>query len=41
MNEPDKYFTEEILNKIDEYAKTEFMYGEYNYGINSDTNRGE
>jgi len=27
-NEPEKYFTKEILDKIDEYTKTKFTYGE-------------
>ena len=26
-NEPDKYFTKEVLDKIDEYAKRKFSYG--------------
>ena len=26
-NEPDKYFTKEVLEKIDEYAKRKFSYG--------------
>ena len=26
-NDPEKYFTEDILNKIDEAANTEFTYG--------------
>ena len=27
LNEPEKYFTEEVLDKIDEYAKEKFTYG--------------
>ena len=27
LNDPEKHFTEEILNKIDEYAKEKFTYG--------------
>ena len=27
LNEPEKHFTEEVLNKIDEYAKEKFTYG--------------
>ena len=27
-NEPDKFFTKAILNKIDEAAKKEFLYGQ-------------
>ena len=27
LNEPDKYFTKEVLDKIDEYAKRKFSYG--------------
>ena len=27
-NEPEKYFTKDILDKIDEYTKTKFTYGE-------------
>jgi hypothetical protein len=26
-NEPDKFYTKEVLNKIDEGAKKEFLYG--------------
>ena len=26
-NEPDKFFTKDILNKIDQAAKKEFLYG--------------
>ena len=28
MNEPEKYFTKEVLEKIDEQAKRKFLYGE-------------
>ena len=27
LNEPEKYFTKEILDKLNDYAKTEFLYG--------------
>ena len=27
LNEPEKHFTEEILDKIDEFAKDKFTYG--------------
>lgn len=27
QNEPEKYFTEEIMNQLDEAAKKEFSYG--------------
>ena len=27
LNEPEKYFTKEVLEKIDEYAKNKFSYG--------------
>ena len=27
MESPEEYFTQEILEKIDEYAKTKFLYG--------------
>ena len=27
LSNPDKYFTEEVLNKIDNYTQTEYTYG--------------
>ena len=28
MDNPDKYFTKEVLDKIDEYAQRKFSYGQ-------------
>ena len=27
LNDPEKYFTQEILDKLNDYAKTIFLYG--------------
>jgi hypothetical protein len=27
LKDPEKYFTEDVMNKLDEAAKTEFSYG--------------
>ena len=37
LNDPDKYFTKEILDKLNDYAKTVFLYG----GKSEETNETE
>ena len=39
-NNPEKYYTEEVLQKIDEFAKKEFQYGS-SLEIEEDTETGE
>lgn len=38
LKDPEKYFTEDILNKIDEACKAEFLYGKSNVMEDSDDN---
>ena len=39
MKEPEKFFTEEVMNKIDEHCKSKFMYGQDEQ--ETDDNTGE
>ena len=36
LKDPEKYFTEDILNQLDNYAKIEYTYGRTNEDSNGD-----
>ena len=43
LKDPEKYFTEDVLNRLDNYAKIEYTYGRTNGefdGDDSDSNQG-
>lgn len=41
INEPEKFFTKEVLDKIDEYCKKKFTYGNGDIEVPTDDRQGE